>query len=184
MDEDNSIVKHSEQDVIHQMPPHVASAFEVYYNIEGKRSFPELIKLLHPDNGWPYPQPTLSQLRHWSHDHRWQDIIKTRDGVEYELIRAEIQKDLAVRAKARLEAARKMMKAGQTIMDKADLQALDAQSARYLLGTAKALMELSMKAERLELGETSDNYAAPKPPSEMTDEELEAHIAKLEKDDD
>ena len=65
----------------------------------------------------------------------------------------------------------------------AELGKLDVKEARYLLSTAVKFMEAGMKAERLELGESTENItniAPPKALEDMTDAELEQYIETLD----
>ena len=70
-----------------------------------------------------------------------------------------------------------------TIFAKAELQKLDPDAARKLMGDATRMVDAGMKAERLELGESTVSVSMvqpPKPPAEMNAEELAEWIAVLE----
>lgn len=172
----------SERQVSSAMPLPVGQAFELYYGIEGRRTFSALRDIL--SQHWPEDQvPSIAILSKWAKTYKWNAYIKRRDYDEYTILRAEVLKDQAERAKKRLELARKMSDVGSMILDKADIGGLKVEDARSLLPTARALIETGMKSERLDTGQRTESYNAPKPVAEMTEEELIAYISRLESGD-
>jgi hypothetical protein len=78
-----------------------------------------------------------------------------------------------------------MQDAGLTVLSKAKIAELSTEDARALLPTAVKLLKEGIMTERLEMGESSQNISVQavqpkKPLAEMTDEELDEYLARLE----
>jgi hypothetical protein len=86
-------------------------------------------------------------------------------------------------AAQRRERIAKMQTVAETILDQVDLERLTPQEIRFLLPVATRLLEIGLKAERLELGLATDhitNVRPPKPLDQMSLDELRAWRAHLE----
>lgn len=149
------------------------AAFEAYYGLGARRSLRKLA-----DQG----VSNLRQLEAWSSRYGWAERVLERQQEEILAAREAAKKEAANLARRRLRNAQVMQEAALTIIAKAKITDLDEESARKLMQTASRLLEEGMKAERLELGESTANVsvAPPKPLSEMTDDELAEYIALLE----
>jgi hypothetical protein len=97
--------------------------------------------------------------------------------------REAAKKEAAKLAQRRLQRAAIMQEAGLLIIGKAKIAEMDESAARAALSTAYKLLDVGLKMERLELDLATENVKAlapPKPLSEMTDEELEEYLSRLE----
>jgi hypothetical protein len=153
--------------------PKALAAFERYYAMGPARS----LRKLADETG-----TKLAQLGEWSSKYGWQDQVLERMREEQAAAREAARKEAAALARRRLRNAQLLQEVGVTILAKADINTLSAEEARILLANAKTMIEAGMKAERLELGESTESFeiAPKKPIGEMNDEELATYIAMLE----
>jgi hypothetical protein len=163
------------------MTPLQASAFESYESLGPSRTLDQLYALDRlPDGTHRWERALLSA---WAESLQWDRLCGQR---QQELSEASRQATIEERkklAKLRLSRAADFQTYGMTILSKANLHKLSVKESRWLLGHAVRLVELGMKYERLELGESTESIATlrpPKPLDQMSLDELRAWRAKLE----
>ncbi|RRR74737.1 MAG: hypothetical protein EI684_06380 [Candidatus Viridilinea halotolerans] len=156
------------------MPVRVAEAFHAYYALGPQRSLRKLA------DGGTF---RLASLERWSAHFGWQRRCRDLHDEEMRAARSAAHKEAANLARRRLRNAQLLQEAGLTILARAKIAELGEDGARDMLGDARHMMVEGMRAERLELGEATEHVRTlppPKPLDEMTDEELDAYIARLE----
>jgi hypothetical protein len=146
--------------------------FERYYAMGDTRSLAALAKLT---------GRRVATLGKWSAAHRWQERARARKEEEIDAARSAARKEAATLARRRLRNAQVMQDSALIILARADLATITPEEARSILSEARALLAEGMKAERLELGETTENITPPKPLALMSADELNDYIARLEK---
>ncbi len=146
-------------------------AFKEYVNQGTKRSLRKVSEALHVE---------LATLGRWSSTHKWADRIVAMMREEQDASRDAAKREAARMGKQRLRKAQALSDSGILIMSKANLANLDEDAARVLMTNVRGLVETGNKMERLEMGETTEVLAPPKPLKEMSDGELDAYIAMLE----
>ncbi|NNJ10548.1 hypothetical protein EKD04_009430 [Chloroflexales bacterium ZM16-3] len=157
-----------------EMTPKALTAFEQYYALGPKRS----LRCQATETG-----TALRQLERWSARYDWPKLARERHAEEVATARAAVRLEAATLARRRLRNAQLMQEAGLTIFSLAKLTDMDPDAARKALPDARYLLVEGMRAERLELGEASENASSivpPKPIGEMSDEELAAFALMLE----
>lgn len=157
------------------MPVRVAEAFHAYYALGPQRSLRKLA-----EEG----TFSLASLERWSAHFGWQRRCRALHDEEMHAARRAAQQEAATLARRRLRNAQLLQEAGLTILARAKIADLVEDGARDLLQDARQMMVEGMRAERLELGEATDHIRAlppPKPLNEMSDEELDDYIARLDR---
>ena len=152
--------------------PKALAAFQAYVDLGPQRSLRKLGEVLRVE---------LATLGRWSSSHKWTDRILKMMHEEQDAARDAAKREAARLAKQRLRKAQAMSDSGILIISKADLSNLGVEEARQLVASAQRLIESGIKAERLELGETTEILSPPKPFHEMSDSELDAYIAMMER---
>jgi len=153
-----------------------SEAFSAYYDLGPARSLRKLAET---------ELYSLASLERWSAAYGWQQRAKERHHEEVAAARDAARKEAAALARRRMRNAQLLQEAGLTIMSRAKIAEMDEDNARSLLGDARQMMVEGMRAERLELGEATENVrqlTPPKPVGLMDDAELEAYIALLEQE--
>lgn len=103
-----------------------------------------------------------------------------RQQEEIAAARLAARREAAALARRRLQRAQLMQDTGLTILAQARLDTLDPDTARTLIGAARAMLESGLKNERLELDGSAEHVAPPKPLSDMNDAELAEYTLMLE----
>lgn len=153
--------------------PEAKQAFDAYCAQE-KRSMRQLSE----DIGVPF-----HRVRRWAEAYDWQERVKQYDMDIAAAAREAAKKEAARLAQRRLQRSSVMQEAGLLIIGKAKIAEMDEAAARAALPTAYKLLDVGLKMERLELDLATDNVKAlapPKPLEQMTDEELDEYLARLE----
>jgi hypothetical protein len=153
--------------------PQARQAFEAYCHQE-RRS----LRKLADEIGVPF-----STLRRWSEKYDWQERVRQYDIEVAAAAREAARKEAARLAERRMKHAEAMQQSGLLIIGRARIAEMSDKEARAALATAFRLLAEGMRAERLELGESTENIKAlapPKPLERMSDAELEAYMAQLE----
>jgi hypothetical protein len=153
--------------------PKARAAFEAYCNQE-ERSLRKLADEIGVGFG------TIQQ---WSRKYAWGERVKQYDLELATAAREAAKKEAARLAQRRLQRSSVMQEAGLMIIAKSRIAEMDENAARAALPTAYKLLDVGLKMERLELDLATENIKAlapPKPLSEMTDEELEEYLSRLE----
>jgi hypothetical protein len=158
-----------------EMTLRASEAFAAYYDLGPNRSLRKLAEL---------GDFSLTQLERWSAAYGWQQRAKERHQEEQAAARGAAKKEAASLARRRLRNAQLLQEAGLTILARAKIADMGEESAQKLLGDARQMMVEGMKAERLELGEATENVPQlpRKPVALMDDDELEQYIALLEQE--
>jgi len=164
--------------------PAALQAFEDYWALGPKRSLAKLAefyKLRSEKAGVQVGTSRVQTLELWSSTFRWQERLKLRLAEE----REETMRQAALKrrhaSEDRIKKATVMQSTGLAVIKAAELEKLSVEEARRMLGVALSYLSEGMKTERLELGESSENWLPPKPLEEMTDEELEDYSNKFAK---
>jgi hypothetical protein len=154
--------------------PKALEAFEQYWSLGPERS----LRMLAEATGLQ-----LSQLGDWSSKYDWQYRVLQRQREEIAAGRVAAKRESAALARRRLRNAQLLQEAALTIFAKANIAEMDVEAREYL-DTALKMMVEGMRAERLELGESTENISLkpPKPINVMTDDELSEYIQLLERE--
>jgi hypothetical protein len=164
------------EDAPEEMSLRASEAFAAYYDLGPGRSLRKLADL---------GTFGISQLERWSSAYGWQQLAKERHQEEQSAARDAAKREAASLARRRLRNAQLLQEAGLTILARAKIAEMDEESAQKLLGDARQMMVEGMRAERLELGESTENVrqvTPPKPIGQMDDDELDAYIALLDEE--
>jgi hypothetical protein len=149
-------------------------AFEQYWSLGPDRS----LRLLEKATGL-----ALSQLGDWSSKFDWQYRVLQRQREEIIAQRVAAKKEVAALARRRLRNAQLLQEAALTIFAQSKINEMELDAREYLETGLKMMVE-GMRAERLELGESTENISLtpPKPINTMTDDELSEYIQLLEQE--
>jgi hypothetical protein len=155
--------------------PAAQQAFDAYCNQEHRslRNLAEEIGV------------SFNTVKNWNGRFNWQERVKEYDADIAAAARQAAQKEARNLARRRLRNSGIMQDAGLTVLSKAKINELSTEDARALLSTAVKFLEKGIMIERLETGESSQNISVQavqpkKPLAEMTDEELEEYLSRLE----
>lgn len=160
-----------------EMTLRALEAFTAYFDLGPGRSLRKL-----SDQG----EYRLAQLERWSTAYGWQQLAKERHREQVQAASDAAKKEAAGLARRRLRNAQLLQEAGLTILAMAKIAEMDEDAARKALGDARQMMVEGMRAERLELGEATENVRQlmpAKPIGAMEDDELDAYIALLDQEE-
>jgi hypothetical protein len=155
--------------------PKARAAFDAYCNQE-KRSLRDLADEI---------GVSFNTIKGWNQRFGWQERVKQYDADIAAAARQAAQKEARNLARRRLRNSGIMQDAGLTVLSKAKINELSTEDARALLPTAVKLLKEGLMIERLEMGESTNNFSvqAMQPKKalvEMTDEELDEYLARIE----
>lgn len=155
--------------------PKAKSAFDAYCNQENRS-----LRKLADEIG-----VSFNTIKNWNQRFGWQERVKQYDADIAAAARQAAQKEARNLARRRLRNSGIMQDAGLTVLSKAKINELSTEDARALLPTAVKLLKEGLMIERLEMGESTNNFSvqAMQPKKalvEMTDEELDEYLARLE----
>lgn len=158
------------------------TAFEAYYAIGAKRSLKTLAETDLDKDG--NPRWSYHTLLDWSAKHDWKKRIEELAAADIEIHRQKILTERARLSKQRLRLIAQLQNFGSRVLEKLDEEDLSTDDAKTLVNVAIKAIEVGLKAERLELGESTDILSAIKPskaPEEMTDAELAEYRMQLQR---
>jgi len=148
------------------------AAFERYWSLGDKRS----LRKLAGECG-----VNVGQLERWSSAYHWQEQVAARQQEVIAATREAARKESAALTRRRLHRAQALQESGMTILSRAKLTELNPKEARELLSIGRALLDVGLRAERIDQSSEVDPISPPKPLADMTDAELSEYIARLER---
>lgn len=162
-------------------------AFEDYYTLLGSSRSLEKLADVYQNRTEASPTKQLSTLKQWSRKYGWQSQVLERMQAELEAKRqADAQEAAELRKRLnrkRLQVSARLIRSGMKIVRQADIENMGSNAAQMQLSNAVKMITEGIKAERLEVGESTENMAVqiipPKALEDMSDVELDEYIYRL-----